>query len=329
MQHFTRRKLLRSSAAAALALTSPWLRAQARPETIRVLCGYPAGGSVDVVARRLAQQLGRGFARMTLVDNRPGAAGRMVIDTLKNAAADGSVLLVTPGSVLTMYPHIYRQLGYDVFTDLAPAAMTASTEFCLAVGPAVPANIQTLADFSAWCQSHPQQASCGNAGAGSFPHFMALLMAREAGLPLNHVPFRSGSAAMLALTGGHVSSAMATEGSAMALEQTGKLRVLATTAAQRSAFFPKAPSFASLGYKALTQREWFAVVAPGRTPPPIQDAISSEVRTMLTEADVRDAWSHMGLLTTGSTPAEVRAALRSEYDFWGPIIKASGFTPEA
>lgn len=325
----TRRQLVQAAAAAALQVSAPGLHAQGHPEAIRVFCGYPPGGSVDVVARRLAQRLAQGLARPAIVENRPGAAGRLAVNTLKGASADGSVLLVTPGSVLTMYPHIYQTLGYDVFTDLAPLAMVASTEFCLAVGPAVPSSVRTLADFAAWCRANPGQAHCGNAGAGSFPHFMALLMARETGIALSHVPYRSGSAAMLALTGGQVAAAMATEGAAIALEQADKLRVLATTAARQSAFFPKAPSFASLGYPALAQREWFALVAPAGAPPAVQEALSAQVRALLAEPDVHEAWARLGLANTASSTAEIRAALRTEHDFWGPIIRASGFTPEA
>ncbi len=329
MSTTTRRQLLHASTAAMLAAAVPRLRAQGHPEVIRIFCGYPAGGSVDVVARRLAQGLGKAQDRPTIVENRPGAAGRLAVQALKGMAAQGASLLVTPGSVLTMYPHIYRPLGYDVFSDLAPVSMVASTAFCLAVGPAVPASVQTLADFSAWCRAHPDQASCGNAGAGSFPHFMALLMARETGIAVQHVPYRSGSAAMLALAGGQVSSAMATEGAALALEQSGKLRVLATTAIPPSEFFARAPSFASLGYPLLAQREWFALVAPGGMPPELQEALANQTRVLLAEPGVRETWSGLGLAATASTPAELRAALRKEHDFWGPIIQASGFTPDA
>ena len=329
MSTTTRRQLLHASTAAALAAAAPCLRAQGHAEVIRILCGYPAGGSVDVVARRLAQGLGKALERPTIVENRPGAAGRLAVQALKGAAADGASLLVTPGSVLTMYPHIYRPLGYDVFTDLAPVAMVASTGFCLAVGPAVPASVQTLADFSAWCKLHPDQANCGNAGAGSFPHFMALLMARETGIALQHIPYRSGSAAMLALAGAQVSSAMATEGAALALEQSCKLRVLATTAGRQSDFFPRAPGFASLGYPLLAQREWFALVAPGGMPAPMQEALAEQARGLLADPGVRETWGGLGLAVTTSTPADIRAALRREHDFWGPIIQASGFTPDA
>ena len=314
------------SAAAALGVPA---HAQQRIDTLRVLCGYPPGGSVDVVSRRLAERLSKGYARAALVENKPGAAGRLVVDALKSSAADGSAILITPGSVVTMYPHIYRPLSYDVFADLTPVAMVASTEFCLAVGPAVPAAVQSLEDFGQWCRANPALANCGNAGAGSFPHFLALLVARETGMALNHVPYRGGSAAMLALAGGQVSAALATEGSALALEQAGKLRVLATSAAQQSSFFPKARSFTDLGYRNLAQREWFGAFMPRQASASAVAAVADEIRGMLGEADVRETWARMGLLTTGSSPAELQVALRKEHDFWAPVIKASGFTPEA
>lgn len=126
-----------------------------------------------------------------------------------------------------------------------------------------------------------------------------------------------------------MASALSTEGSALALEQGGKIRVIATTAAARSVFFQKAPSFAELGWHRLVQREWFAVVVPARTPAPVVDAVAADAVAMLADPDVRGDWARLGLITTGSTPAELRSALRSEFDFWGPIVKSSGFTPEA
>jgi tripartite-type tricarboxylate transporter receptor subunit TctC len=203
----SRRQFLHAALAGGLvaALDAPtW--AQQHADTVRVLCGYPPGGSVDVVSRRVADRLGKGYARSAIVENKPGAAGRLVVDALEASAADGSALLITPGSVVTMYPHIYRPRSYDVFADLTPVAMVASTEFCLAIGPAVPASVDTVGSFGEWCKANPAQENCGNAGAGSFPHFMALLVARDTGMALNHVPDRGGSAAMLALTGGQVSA---------------------------------------------------------------------------------------------------------------------------
>ena len=330
--HSNRRSFLRFSLASATFCTlgvSAAALAQQQLENARILCGYPAGGSVDIVSRKLAEHLSRNYARAAIVDNRTGAAGRLAIDALKQAAPDGSVMLVTPASAVTMYPHIYPSLSYDVFADLSPVGIVASTEFCLALGPTVPASVSTVEEFGAWCKANPERASCGNAGAGSFPHFMALLMARDTGIALTHVPYRGGSAAMLALVAGQVTSAIATESAALSFEQAGKLRVLATTAANRSLFFPKASTFKEIGYKNLAQREWFAVFMPRNAPAVMSAAVSQELKAMLSAPDIRETWSKIGLTATSSTPAELQAALKSEFDFWGPVIRASGFKPES
>ncbi|MEN9537816.1 MAG: hypothetical protein RLZZ126_51 [Pseudomonadota bacterium] len=328
----TRRHFLRLSAATVA--THTWaLPATAQTpqplEVTRVFCGYPAGSTVDVVSRKLADHLSRSYAKAAIVDNKAGAAGRMAVEALKLAASDGSAMLVTPGSVVTMYPHIYPTLSYDIFRDLTPVGMIASTEFCLAVGPAVPAAVRSFDEFSAWCKSNPAQASCGNAGAGSFPHFMALLLARDTGIPLTHVPYRGGSAAMLALAGGEVASVLATEGAALPLEKAGKLRVLATSSADRSLFFPKASTFQELGYANLVQREWFGVFMPRNVPQGKTAVVAQEIKAMMASPDVRETWSKIGFAPTSSSPAELLAAQKKEFDFWGPIIKTSGFKPES
>lgn len=327
-----RRRILRATlslgAVAALGVP-PGIRAQQRLELVRVLCGYPAGGSLDLLSRKVAERLGHAYASTSVVENRTGAAGRLAVEVLKTSPADGSVLLVTPGSVVTMYPHVYKRLSYDVFADLTPVAMVAATDFCLAVGESVPAPVRSLDDFLGWCRSNPGQASCGNAGAGSFPHFMALLMARDTGVALTHVPFRGGGPAMLAVAGGQVAAAIATESAGLAMERAGKLRILATTGAERSMFFPQAPTFFELGFRSLARSEWFAAFMPGKAPGQKVAMAAEEIRAMLQEPAARDSWAKMGLSAVSSSSAELQVALKKEFEFWGPIIRASGFTPEA
>lgn len=237
-------------------------------------------------------------------------------------------MLVTPGSVVMMYPHIYKSLSYDVFGDLAPVSIVAFTAFALAVGPAVPAPVATLDDFVAWCKANPKAAQCGNPGAGSFPHFMAMLLARDAQVELVHVPYRGGLEAMQNVAAGQVSAALATEASAIALDKTGKLRVLATTGSDRSDFLPHAPTFRELGYPNLAQREWFAAFMPAKTPAAAIASTAAGIHDALREPDVREVWQKVALSAESSTPAELQRALRTGYDFWGPIIRSSGFTPE-
>lgn len=302
---------------------------QASQGVHRVVIGYPAGGSVDVVGRTLGEYWATSIGRTVVVENKPGAAGRLAIDALKNAPADGSTLLITPASVLTMYPHIYKNLGYDVFNDLAPVGIVAVTRFVLVVGPLVPPAVRTVEEFAAWCRNNPDGARCGNPGAGSLPHFMAMLWAEEAKVPLGHIPYRGGLPAMLAAASGEIASALATESSALALEQAGKLRALATSGTERSIFLPNAPTFREAGYVRLSQREWFGAFMPAKTPSAAIESTAETLRTTLREADVIATWHRLALLAEGSNAPDLAQALRTEHDFWAPIIRASGFTPEA
>lgn len=309
---------------------SPAARAQPRPDLLRILCGYPPGGSVDIVCRKLAERLGGGwFAGHAIVENKPGAAGRLAVDELKRAPADGATLLITPASVATMYPHVFRQLAYDPFTDLAPVSTVAATGFALAVGPKVPAAAATLDDFLRWCRANPALAQVGNAGAGSMPHLMALQLEREGRADMTHIPYRGGSAAATATAGGEVAATLSTEASARPLVQAGKLRVLATTWADRSPFFPQVPTFGEQGLPALTQREWFGAFMPARTPAATVQTMADALRVVLQEADVRHTWERTGLLTEASGPAPLLSTMRSEHAQWAALVRATGFTPES
>ena len=319
-----------TQALSAAGLTLPFaLRAQGRLDNLRVLCGYPAGGAVDIVGRKLAEKLTGRIASHAVLENKPGAAGRLVVDELKRSTADGSAVLVTPASVMTLYPHVYRQLSYDVFADVVPVCSVAATTFALAVGPRVPMSVTGVDAFVQWCKAQPALAQCGNAGAGSLPHFMAMLLAREARFELAHIPYRGGSAAMQAAAAGEVTCVIATEGSARALAQAGKLRVLATSGTEHSEFFDQASTFKQLGWPALTQREWFGVFMPSGVPQATALALAHAWRDAAQDANVKEAWERLGLSVEASTPAQLQAALRSEHDFWAPIVRASGFTPEA
>ena len=323
--HLTRRRLLLAGTAA-LAAAPLQPRAQ-QPDTLRVVCGYPPGGSVDVVARKLAEKLAGHGARTVVVENKPGAAGRLAVEDVKKAAP-GSALLVTPASALTMYPHVYRQLSYDPFTDLVPVSTVASTGFALATGPKVQGSVASLRELVQWCRANPAAATCGHAGAGSMPHFMVLLASRELGVELAAIPYRGGAAAMQGAAAGETAMALGTEGSARALHQAGKIRVLATTWERRSPFFAEAPTFIESGV-ALAQREWFGTFMPARTSDTQVQALATAIRELVQDADVRETWDRNSLLVEASGPAALAQTMRTEHDFWGPIVRRSGFTPES
>jgi len=327
----SRRRFVTGFAAALAA--GPWtLDAQATRTPLalsRLLCGYPPGGSIDVVCRAVAAEMTGKYARSVIVENKPGAAGRIVVDEVKRAQADGGAMLVTPASVLTMYPYVYRSLTYDPLADLVPVSMLASFGFVLVVGPKVPSRILRLDDYFAWCRANPDFADCGNAGAGSLPHFMAVIMAHDAAIGLTHVPYKGSSAALLDCAAGQVGAVFATEPSAIQLVSSGRVRALATSWDLRSPFLPQVPTFKEHGLQRMTQREWFGAFLPRGANASLVDFANSELAAASRASDVQGALRNSALRPEGSTALELQTAVRAEHGFWAAVVKASGFTPES
>lgn len=263
-----------------------------------------------------------------LVDNKPGAAGRIGAEEVKKAAP-GSALLLTPSSVMAMYPHVYRQLAYDPLADFAPVATAAATGFALAVGPGVPAEVDSVLALQRWARGGGVPVACGNAGAGSMPHFLSLLAARQMGLEITPVPYRGGQAAMQAVAAGEAPMALGTENAARGFQQAGRLRVLATSWERRSPFVPEAPTFRELGIEGLVVREWFGLFMPARTHEETVQAVAEAVQSAVALADVREAFDKLSVQPEALAPEQLRAALRAEHALWGPVVRASGFTPES
>ena len=179
----TRRRLLRAAStcgatvfAAGIACPSP-LSAQTVRKLTRLIVGYPPGGSTDVIARLVIDQM-KGYAPTIIIDNRPGTGGRLALETLKSAPPDGSVMALTPATTIAVYPHIYKPIGYDALADFIPVAAVASFSSVLSVGPMVPARVTTLTDFIAWCRANPTRATYGTTGAGSVLHFAGMMFGK-------------------------------------------------------------------------------------------------------------------------------------------------------
>jgi tripartite-type tricarboxylate transporter receptor subunit TctC len=306
---------------------SAYAQTQSRIEMLRMLCGYPAGTTLDTMSRKLTHKLTGRYATNAIVENKPGAAGRIAIEEIKKAPNDGSVMLIAPASSMTLYPHVFQKLSYDVFNDFTPVSTVASTVFALGIGPKVPGAVTTVETFVQWCKSNPREAQCANSGMGSLPHFLAMLLAREAGIELAYIPYRGAS--MQAAASGELAAAIATEGTARPFHQAGTLRVLATTGSERSTLYPQAQTFRELGWNTLVQREWFGAFMPARTPGTVAQKAADAIRNALQEADIRELWGNMSWSPDSNTPAQLQAAIRREHDLWGPIVKTSEFTPES
>ena len=274
-----RRRFLLGSATGIASYTlglSPTL-SQPSHSTARILVGFPPGGPSDVIARLLAEQM-KAYASTTIVENRPGAGGRVVMDVLKNSAADGSVMVLTPAVAVALYPHVYKSLSYNPQQDFAPVTTTSTTAMLIAIGPLVPSTVKTLADFIAWCRSNPNQSSYGSPGAGSPLHFLGVMLSRAANFEYLHVPFQGTAPSIQSLLGGQIASCISPIGSFVPHVRAGTLRALATTGAQRSALLPDVPTVAEAGYPALEFAEWFGIFVPVRTPSGTIETLSSVLR---------------------------------------------------
>jgi tripartite-type tricarboxylate transporter receptor subunit TctC len=315
------------AAGGALALAPGLARAQGI-ETTRVLCGFPAGGTTDAVSRRIADKLRGSFAKVALVENKPGAGGRLAVEELKRSASDGTSLLLTPAGMITLYPHIYKSLSYTI-DDVTPVCTASMVTFGFGVGPAVPETVKNIADLLAWVKANPTLGNYGSPGAGSPPHFLGALLSKDSGVTLNHIPSRGSAPGIQDLLGGQVSAFSSPIGDYLPHLKGGKLRLLATSGPTRSRFAPDVLTYAEQGFKELTITEWYGIFMPAKAAPDLVQRAATAIRAAVAQQDVIDAFLQVGLEPYAITPAEMAKAIRSENAGWAPVIKKVGFTPEA
>jgi len=323
-----RRRFLLGSAGgiASYALgVSPTL-SQPSHSTARIMVGFPPGGPTDVIARLVAEQM-KAYASSTIVENRAGAGGRVVMDVLKNSPADGSVMVLTPAVAMCLYPHVYKSLSYNPQQDFAPVTTILTTSMLFVVGPLVPSSVKTLADFIAWCKSNPSQASYGSPGAGSPLHFLGVMLSRAANFEYLHVPFQGTAPSIQSLLGSQIASCISPIGPFIPHVRAGTLRALAFTGAQRSPLLPDVPTIREAGYPALEFAEWFGIFVPARTPSGTVETLSTALRAALQTKEVQAGLANQSVDVAGHTPADFARQVKADFDRWGPIVKASGFTP--
>ena len=324
-----RRRLIQASAALLLPGAAGLARAQAPFETVRIVTGFPPGGTSDTISRRVAAKMAPGYGRSVVVENRTGAGGQIAVQAVRTMPADGTAILQTPMSMLGVYPHIYRKLPYDPVADLTPATLGATFDFGFAVGTAVPDSVRDLPGFLAWCKANPDKANFGSPAAGSVPHFIGVLLGRSAGVDLKHVPYRGTQPAILEMIGGQLQSVSGPIGEFTQHVAAGKCRLLAATGATRSRFAPNTPTMLEQGLRDMAFSEWFGFFLPGKAAPEVVQRANAALRAALAHKDTVDGLAVMGLEATSSTPAELGARLKADTERWGPIVKSIGFTADS
>jgi len=325
----SRRHLLVGSAAGLVASAARLRRAPAQSiaKPARIIVGFAAGGGTDVIARMLAERLRGSYAPSVLVDNKPGAAARLACEYVKGADADGSVMLFTPDFPMTLYPHSFRSLTYDPVKDFAAVTPAAKSMLTYNVGPAVPDSVKTLADFVQWCKANPAKASYATTAAGGAPHFVGVMLANAAGVPMTPVHYRGGAPALQDLLGGHVPASVNPISETLSQVKAGSVRILAVTGARRSPFLPEVPTMTEAGYDVAVE-SWLGVFVPAKTPPETVNALNAALGEAARSRELTEGLANIGNEPAHQSPGEFAATVKADIDRWGPVVKASGFVAE-
>lgn len=321
-----RRALVCTATAAALvcaAATGP-VAAQTA-DTIRLIYPFAAGGSGDGMARLIADRISAALSKTTIVENRTGAAGRIGVKAVVAAEPDGTTLLFAPMPVISIYPSSYAKLDYSPFHDLEPIALVATFEVALAVGPQMPA--KSVAELVAWAKADASKVSYGSPGAGGLGHFFAVMFATSAAIEPRHVSYRGSAAAMNDLVAGQIPFVVVPLSDCAELHRAGRVRVLATSGADRSPLLKEVPTFLEAGVP-VQGVGWYSVYAPAKTPAATVSSLNKVITDALAEPGFRERVLKLGLVPKGSTPAELAAIQKADATRWAPAVKASGFTPQ-
>ena len=309
---------------AALALAAPGAMAQGgyptRPVTIVV--GFAPGGGTDTLARILQKPLGDSLGQQVVVDNKAGAGGNIATDYVARAAPDGHILLLGNVGSLTVAPHIVANLPYDPLRDFAPITMAVVFANVLVVQPSLGAN--TLADFVRLANSKPGTVTYASSGIGGAGHLAGELLKTMAKVDIVHVPYKGGGPAMQGMLGGQVMSFFATPVSVGGHIKSGRVRALATTGSKRAELLPDVPTVAEAGYPGYEALNWYAFVAPAKTPKPVIERLNKEIVRAIGAPEVRPLMQKQGLEASTSSPEELARYLAREYDTWGKVVKSAG-----
>jgi tripartite-type tricarboxylate transporter receptor subunit TctC len=309
-----------------IAVGAPAFSQDRMDKPVRILVGFAPGGTADLIARVVADKLKDTIGQPVIVENRPGAAGRIAADAVKSAPPDGATIMVMPIGPMAVVPHTLKSISYDTLRDFTPIGLGATFQFALAVGPE--SGTKSWSEYVAWVKANPAKASYATSAAGSLPHFIGVLLSREIGVDMVHIAYKGSAAYVNDLIGGQVPAAIDAIADLTELHRAGRIRILASSGASRSSALPDVPTFAELGLRNVVATGWFGFFAPANTPKGVVDTLNRGINKALAAPDVVERLTKIGMDPATSTPDEFARIVASDYAKWGPIVKASGFTAD-
>lgn len=324
------RTLFMSKALLACALSSSMasfpLRALAQADyptrPIRLIIGFPPGGSTDIIGRIVAQRLGDRLGQKVVVENRAGAGGTIGADVAAKAAPDGYTLTIGTTSTHAVAPGVYTRLAYDPVKAFVPVSLVAVTPYLLVVHPKV--NAQNLREFVAFAKTQPGRLNFASAGNGSTTHLAMEMLKGTAGIDLVHVPYKGNAEADLAVVANEVQALFGSMPALLQNAKAGKLRALAVGSATRSPALPDVPTVAEAGYPGFEAALWLGVFAPAGTPRPIVDRLNRELLAIVATEDFKAQMEKNGAEPQANSPEQFAAMVRNEVERYAKVVKTLG-----
>ena len=296
----------------------PIAQAQEKPP-LRIVVGFPPGGSADILARMIANALRDDYT--AIVENKAGAGGRIALNFVKTSKPDGQTVIVLPSGPMVLFPHVYKKLDYDAVKDFTPISQIARFQFGVVSGPATKA--KNIADMLAKAKSDPASASYGTPGAGTLPHFMGVLLEQSTGVSLNHVPFQGGAPANNALLGGHIGYKFDVVSETAEMHNAGKARIIAVTGPQRDPQVPDVPTLKESGVN-MEATAWFAMYGPAGMKGEALTKLEAAMMKLARDPAMKDKLIKLGYEPIGSNSFDLAAAQKTDLARWEKPIKATG-----
>jgi tripartite-type tricarboxylate transporter receptor subunit TctC len=319
------------ASAAAIALLAGGLAAAHRAEAqspypskpVRVVVAFTAGGTTDILARAVTQQMSEKLGQPFVIDNKPGGGGNIGTEFVVRAPADGYTLIVNSVGPMAVNQTLYKNLPYDPLTDLVPVVQIADVPNVLVVNPGVPA--KTMEEFIAHAKANPNKLNYGSTGVGTSSHLSSYMLSKRIGAETLHIPYK-GATALNDLLAGRVQFMFATIPSVISHIKAGKLRAIAVSSLQRSRSLPDVPTVAEKGFPDFSAGSWFGFFAPKGTPEPVIALLNKAVNEALPSLSAQMV--REGADPVGGTPAQFGQFARREYEKWKLIVRESGATAE-
>jgi tripartite-type tricarboxylate transporter receptor subunit TctC len=306
----------------ATGLTLPAVAQTFPSKSMRILVGFAPGGSTDIVARLIAQEMSKNVGQQVVVDNRPGAGGNIAAELASKAPPDGHTLHACTTGVFAIQPFLYSKLPYDPEKGLVPVTQTGSLPYIIVVHPSLP--VKNVKEFIAFVKVRPGEINYASSGIGTASHLSAALFASAAGLKMVHVPYKGTGNAMSDLLAGQVVMIFDQPVSSLPHVQAGKLRVLGISSSQRFSTLKDIPTIAEQGLPGFEAISWAGICAPGGTPKAIVDRVYNEVARVLKVPELRERLLRDGIEPIGSTPEQYAEHIKKEAVKWGKVVKDSG-----